>query len=73
MAKIKCCICKKKVSSVDTIAFACVCKKILCSKHRQPWDHKCTILNNETILKNNQDRLKKKLVRTNIKKMLDCI
>ena len=42
--KLRCDICKIKISLVDELISTCKCEKKHCSKHRMPESHKCNKL-----------------------------
>lgn len=59
--KLRCNICKIKISLVDELISTCKCEKKHCSKHRMPEAHKCNKL--EEIGKEQRKNLESNLVK----------
>ena len=60
-----CQVCRKKLTVMSM--FDCICGKILCSKHRYPFEHSCTVdkreKNKERIKEENQVVINDKLIK----------
>lgn len=59
--KLRCNVCKIKISLVDDLISTCKCEKKHCSKHRMPEAHKCNKL--EEIGKEQRKKLESDLVK----------
>jgi hypothetical protein len=63
--KLKCSLCKVKISLVDDLISTCKCEKKYCSKHRMPETHNCVKL--EEIGKEQRKTLESTLVKLDSK------
>jgi hypothetical protein len=66
--KLRCGVCKFKISSVDEIIATCKCNKSHCLKHRMPEAHNCEKI--EDIGKEQRKNLEQKLVKLGENKTL---
>lgn len=59
MGKEKCFMCNKKITLVEMITAKCKCGNYYCPSDKMPENHNCTF----DYIKENQDRLEKKLIK----------
>jgi predicted nucleic acid binding AN1-type Zn finger protein len=63
--KLKCCMCKVKISIVDSLISTCKCNQNYCAKHRMPENHKCEKL--DEICKEKKKDLETSLIKIQTK------
>lgn len=64
--KLKCNICKKKISIIEEIMAKCKCNNYYCTLHRLPENHNCEF----DYIANNKSILEKKLIKPDTNKNL---
>jgi predicted nucleic acid binding AN1-type Zn finger protein len=65
--KLRCALCKVKISAVNTIISSCKCDKNYCLKHRMPESHNCEKL--EQIIETQKKNLATSLIKVEFSKL----